>query len=149
VKALELKIPPVIVVIIIGVAMWLLPKGIGFESTLLKAGALVLFGLGLLIVILAVMNFRKEETTVDPTNPSKSEKLVILGVYKFSRNPMYLGFFIWLIAFGLYLGTLAILLTPLFVLYMNKFQIKPEERFLQEKFGESYLDYKMSVRRWI
>lgn len=148
-KALELKIPPVIVVIIIGIVMWLLPKGVDFESTLFKVGAFVLLGLGFLIVILAVMNFRKEETTVNPTSPEKSEKLVIQGVYKYSRNPMYLGFFLWLLALGLYLGSLAILLTPFFVLYMNKFQIKPEERFLEDKFGETYLDYKMTVRRWI
>ena len=105
---------------------------------------------GGVVSIWSVVIFKNEKTTVDPMNPSKSNSLVVKGIYKYSRNPMYLSFYLWLLALSLYLGSpLAIVLSVFFVLYINIFQIHPEERALIKKFGKSYEDYTKSVRRWI
>ena len=105
---------------------------------------------GVFIAALGVMQFRQAGTTVDPRVPDQSANLVVDGVYRLSRNPMYLGFLFVLCAWGLFLGSLpALLLLPAFVLYMNRFQILPEERFMGQKFGASYDRYRSEVRRWI
>ncbi|WP_268409385.1 methyltransferase family protein [Alteromonas sp. a30] len=106
--------------------------------------------LGTLLPILGVMSFKQAKTTVDPRDPSKSEHLVITGIYRWTRNPMYLGFLFWLIAWGIYLSDGAsLLLAFLFVPYMNRFQIHPEERMLKQFFGRQYEDYCQQVRRWL
>jgi protein-S-isoprenylcysteine O-methyltransferase Ste14 len=72
------------------------------------------------------------------------------GIYRFTRNPMYLGMLLVLTAGAVYLGNLAAFaVLPVFVVCMNRLQICPEERFMQEKFGEAYRDYTARVRRWI
>ena len=83
-------------------------------------------------------------------SPQESNSLVIRGIYKFTRNPMYLGFLLWLLSFGVFQrNPFSLILAAGFVLYMNYFQIIPEERVLTDSFGEDYLEYKKSVRRWI
>ncbi|MBW3227236.1 isoprenylcysteine carboxylmethyltransferase family protein [Marinobacter adhaerens] len=105
---------------------------------------------GMAIAVLGVLAFRKVGTTVDPRVPGRSESLVVSGVYRYSRNPMYLGFLLVLCAWGLWLGNLpALLFLPAFVLYMNHFQIVPEERFMADKFGATYETYCAKVRRWM
>jgi protein-S-isoprenylcysteine O-methyltransferase Ste14 len=98
-----------------------------------------------------VTSFRRAQTTVDPTRPAKASALVVGGVYRLSRNPMYLGFLLLLLAWGVYLSHLpSLLLAPLaFVLYLNRFQITPEERALESLFGDEYRAYKREVRRWL
>ncbi len=97
-----------------------------------------------------ILTFRKSGTTVDPRYPEKASELVKIGIYTFSRNPMYLGMLFVLTGIALYLGALSgFFIIPLFVLYMNYFQIMPEERILQEVFGEDFGDYRQKVRRWI
>ena len=87
-------------------------------------------------------------TMIHQLYPDKSKYLIVSGVYRFSRNPMYLGFYLWLLSYTLYLGdVLMVLLTPLFIVYINRFQIVPEEKILFDKFGADYLSYKNSVRR--
>ena len=82
--------------------------------------------------------------------PQESNSLVVKGIYKFTRNPMYLGFLLWLLSLGFFLGSLTSLVLVLgFVLYMSYFQIIPEESILEDKFGKNYLEYKKNVRRWI
>ncbi len=105
---------------------------------------------GACIAILGVMEFRAAGTTVDPRVPDQSESLEIRGVYRCSRNPMYLGLLLVLCAWGLFLGSIpSLLFLPAFVIYMNRFQIIPEERFVREKFGESFSKYTSEVRRWV
>ena len=76
--------------------------------------------------------------------------LVTTGIFRISRNPMYLSLTLWLLAWSLFCGTFwGLLVVVAFVVYLTEFQIKPEEQFLAQKFGQAYLEYKQSVRRWI
>ena len=82
--------------------------------------------------------------------PENTQILVTTGMYRFSRNPMYLGLLLLLTGWSIYLGAVsAILLLPLFVLVLTKMQIQPEEIILEELFGQSYIEYKLKVHRWI
>ena len=87
---------------------------------------------------------------MNPTKPEASSAVVSDGIYRFSRNPMYLSLLTGLAGWALFLeNAAALLVLPMFVAYMNRFQIKPEERALLEKFGSSYAEYMRSVRRWL
>lgn len=151
--ALELKLPPLALVAIVAAGMLAVSRIPANPDFALPGAAWVsaaLAAVGAVIALLGVLEFRRVGTTVDPRVPDQSANLVVSGVYRFSRNPMYLGFLLVLIAWGLFLGSIiALLLIPAFVLYMNFFQIIPEERFMREKFGESYDTYVTEVRRWI
>lgn len=92
----------------------------------------------------------RRRTTVNPLEPCDASNLVTSGVYRFTRNPIYVGDLLLLVGWGLYLANpLAILLAWLFVPYISRFQIVPEERALGELFGLAYEDYKTRVRRWV
>lgn len=105
---------------------------------------------GVFISVAGVMAFRKAHTTVDPTKPEKSTSLVASGIYRHTRNPMYVGFLMVLAAWSVYLSNLmALAALPAFVVYMNRFQIQPEERALQARFGTAFTEYKQAVRRWV
>lgn len=150
---LELKIPPPLVAIACGLLMWGLAGALpAAELTLPLLGLLApicaLLGLGLILA--SMLQFLRARTTIDPTRPAHAAQLVLSGCNRFSRNPMYLGALMLLLGWALWLGNLATLPgLPLFVLYLNRFQIGPEERFLTEKFGEQYLAYCARVRRWL
>lgn len=152
-QALELKIPPVVLVALFALAMWLLaqwlpPLALPQSWRLLLAG--VFAAAGVAIALAGVLAFRRADTTVDPRVPQQSSSLVVRGIYRYSRNPMYVGFLMLLTALGCYLMSVAALaLLPLFVLYMNRFQIAPEERHLRQKFGNEYQVYTQQVRRWL
>src|SRR5687768_11909847 len=112
--------------------------------------ALGLALLGATISILGVLSFRRAGTTVNPLKPGAASSLVRSGVYRVTRNPMYLGFLMLLLGWGIYLSNaLALLFVPMFVVYMNKFQIEPEERALTARFGQEFVVYSMRVRRWL
>lgn len=152
-EKLELKIPPVVQMLIIAGLMWILavmlpPLSFTFSASSLVA--LVLASTGVAFALLGVLEFRSAGTTVDPRVPDQSASLVVRGVYRISRNPMYLGFLLVLIGWGVFLGSItSLMLLPVFVIYMNRFQIVPEERYMREKFGEAYRHYEAAVRRWI
>ena len=94
--------------------------------------------------------FFKKRTTPNPMKPEFTTGLVTNGLYKISRNPMYVGLLMILFGFAVYLGDLTpFLMLPLFYIVITEMQIKPEERMLEDKFGEEYLDYKNRVRRWL
>lgn len=102
-----------------------------------------------IIATIALIQFFTSRTSIDPANPEKSSKLVTTGIYQYSRNPMYLALLMILLAWGLYLGNAFNTLTAAgFVYYMNAFQIIPEEKHLQKKFGGAYKQYCSLVRRW-
>jgi protein-S-isoprenylcysteine O-methyltransferase Ste14 len=150
---LELKIPPLLLTIITSVMMvWLadfLPS-ITVPSTVLYSISGLLFVLAFGLCLLGVMACRRQATTVDPRYPDTVNSLVESGVFKYSRNPMYLGFVIWLCALVVVLASPWLLCVVLaFVVYLTEFQIKPEERALMTLFGESYGQYKQRVRRWV
>lgn len=151
-RFLELRIPPVALVVIFAAAMAALayaaPAEILVPGKLLVAVVLVLAGA--LVSLAGVVAFRRQKTTVNPFTPEQSSSLVGAGIYRFSRNPMYLGFFLALLGWCFYLANWAsALLLPVFVAYMNKFQIQPEERALSERFGPEFVAYSRSVRRWL
>jgi len=153
VQTLELKIPPVILVLVTASLMWTLAVAVpslGFTLLASLLAALVFAAIGVAFALLGVLEFRSAGTTVDPRVPDQSVSLVVRGVYRISRNPMYVGFLLVLIAWGIFLSNLASLaLLPVFVVYMNRFQIVPEERHMREKFGEAYRQYEAEVRRWV
>ncbi len=87
---------------------------------------------------------------MNPIKPGAASSLVTGGVFRFTRNPMYLSLLLYLLAWTAYLSNwLALLLVPVFVLYINQLQIKPEERALSALFGSEYASYKARVRRWL
>jgi len=152
-KALELKIPPPIYALSIALLMWLLNKYIPIahfiESPWNRAG------LGIIIIagafdLWSLFLFLKKHTTFNPMKPEDTTGLVVTGLYKVSRNPMYVGLLIMLFGFAIWLGSLTpFFILPLFYMVITTMQIKPEEKFLLEKFGNEYQMYKDSVKRWL
>lgn len=150
---MELKIPPAALTLLFAAAMWAaarhLPLG-RFDFPGRHVLAALILSAGLIAPLLGAWRFRKAATTVDPLHPDKTTSLVTRGIYGRTRNPMYLGFLLLLAAWGLRLGSLpALLLLPGFVMWMDRFQIVPEERALERKFGGRYREYRSRVRRWI
>ena len=152
-KALELKIPPVVQFLVVFALMWLLAKYLPALSAGIPARRILVvlfFCLGGIVAVPAVAAFRSSGTTVDPRSPEKATQLVVSGVYRYSRNPMYLGLLCLLIAWATYLSNLlAFAWIPLFIGMMNHLQIQPEEEAMEKQFGQKYRDYRKSVRRWI
>ncbi len=150
---LQLKIPPPIYAISIALIMWLLSRYFPVVQLIFspwnKLGIALMLLAGLLDLSSLYLFFKKR-TTPNPMKPEFTTGLVMNGLYKISRNPMYLGLLTILFGFAIYLGNLtAFLLLPAFYFVITEMQIKPEERMLEEKFGEQYLDYKSKVRRWL
>ncbi|MCB1122582.1 MAG: isoprenylcysteine carboxylmethyltransferase family protein [Verrucomicrobiae bacterium] len=152
-QKLELKIPPLLVVFVIaGIMLGLarLVPGLSFGLAGKSFIAPVLVLVGGALAVAGVMVFRFRKTTVNPLDPSATSTFVSEGVYRFSRNPMYLGFLVILAGWAVYLSHAgAVMLLPVFVAYMTQFQIKPEERALLEKFGPEFSRYMSRVRRWL
>ncbi len=112
------------------------------------AGATLAVSLGLMGA--AVWSFVAVKTTINPLRPARASHLVTTGVFAWSRNPIYLGDLLLLAALALWLGHVAaFVLLPLFVVYLNRFQIIPEEQALAGLFGDEYVSYKARVRRWV
>jgi protein-S-isoprenylcysteine O-methyltransferase Ste14 len=112
--------------------------------------AVVIAALGIAAAAAGVLAFRRARTTVNPLDLEKSTAVVSTGIYRFSRNPMYLGMLLVLVAWAVFLANPVTLAGPsLFVLYVNRFQIRPEERALMQRFGEPYRVYLGRVRRWL
>lgn len=150
---LELKIPPAMLVLLFAVVMWFVSSMnpwavIQIPGKEWVAGALWLIGFALIIV--AAVEFISAKTTANPLTPGLATSIVTTGVYRLSRNPMYVGFLLMLAAWGVFLtNVLSVLLLPLFVVYLNRFQIISEENALLAKFGDDYARYLRSVRRWV
>ncbi len=117
----------------------------------LRSGlALMLTLLGLGLAFAGRRAFQRARTTANPLRPEQSSSLVSDGIYRYTRNPMYLGLLLVLLGYAVYLAAIYSLSGPiLFVLYLHWFQIRPEEVILQEKFGDAYRDYCQRVRRWL
>jgi protein-S-isoprenylcysteine O-methyltransferase Ste14 len=146
-------IPPPIVAAIVGVLMWAVNRWLEvgrIESAFQTPAAIVLLVAGLLLMLVAVASFVAAKTTVNPLRPSRASSLVTTGIFRLSRNPIYLGDLLVLAALAVWLGNIVnlLLLVP-FVWYINRFQIIPEERALADRFGASYAAYCSRVRRWL
>jgi protein-S-isoprenylcysteine O-methyltransferase Ste14 len=150
--ALEIKIPPLALVFLFGALMWLVSDFSVFTIALPwhSTFALIFCTVGLAIVLAGVLTFRRAKTTVNPFTPEATTTMVTSDIYRFTRHPMYLGFLFVLAGWAIYLSNLlAFAFLPLFVWYMNRFQILPEERALGAKFSHAFTEYKRSVRRWL
>ena len=146
-----LKIPPPLLVMILVIFNYFSSKKIDLilipNQNLIS---LIIFLIGMLILIKPIFKFIKSKTTIDPIKFKKVNKLITSGIYKYSRNPMYLGLLMIVISTSiLYLNILSITTPIIFYFWINRFQIKREEIFLTEKFGKEYLLYMTKTRRWI
>jgi protein-S-isoprenylcysteine O-methyltransferase Ste14 len=150
---LELKVPPLLVWLVFAGAMFgvaYLAPGFSYALPARFTLALALAALGAAVALAGVVAFRSKRTTVNPLTPGASSSVVSSGVYRVSRNPMYLGFLLALAGWALYLSNaVAVLLLPAFLAYMTQYQIKPEERALLTKFGPEFAQYMARVRRWV
>lgn len=152
---LEHKIPPPVVgLACAGLAWWLAHAApalaLQLPGRLALGLALILAAAGFALELWGLWTFRRHRTTPNPLAPERARTVVQTGPYRYTRNPMYLGVALQLLAWCGYLGNpLALLALAAFVAYMTRFQILPEERALAQRFGESYLRYLRSVRRWI
>ena len=148
--SLALKIPPVIQLVITLILAYLLAKFYHGPAWPLAIAALPLTVAALFFMLGGVIACRRAQTTVDPRDPSKAQCLVRRGVFKYSRNPMYLGMLLLQTAFCCYLHEIhAFVTVPLLWFSLRELQIKSEEQSLNELFGESYLQYCQQVRRWL
>lgn len=147
---LELRIPPVLLALLVGVLMWPVRTIAPVDLEFTFAAAVAIAGVGVAMAVAGVLEFRRAQTTVDPTDPSRSSSVVSSGIYRYTRNPMYLGFAAVLLGWAVYLSSVGALLGPgAFAIYMTRFQIIPEERILSARFGKRYEEYLLQVRRWI
>ena len=146
-----IKIPPPILVMILVSSNYFSSKKIDLihlpNQDLIS---IIILLIGILILINPIFKFIKSKTTIDPIKFKKVNKLIISGIYKYSRNPMYLGLLMIVISTSIFFLNILSITTPfLFYCWINRFQIKREEIFLTEKFGEEYMSYKIKTRRWI
>ncbi len=146
-----LKIPPPLLVLILVISNYFSSKKIDvIPIPNQDLVSIVIFLIGILILIIPVSKFIKSKTTIDPIKFKKVNKLVTSGIYKYSRNPMYLGLLMILISSSIFYLNIYSITTPFFFYWwITKFQIKREEIFLTDKFGKEYLSYKTKTRRWI
>ena len=149
---LENRVPPPLVVVLIGVAMAVVAlstPAVEITKPLRLGVGGVVIALGALLVVQGARTFWRNETTIDPVALGRASTLVTGGVFHLSRNPMYVGFAAALVGWAVCLAAPWSLLGPVaFVLFTDRFQIIPEERVLLAKFGRVYDDYRAQVRRW-
>jgi len=152
-KFLENKIPPPLVAVIIAVAMWGLSQCTSnvILTVTVKYSLIIGFVLiGIFFALSGAVSFRLAKTTVNPLKPDTASSLVTSGIYQFSRNPMYVGFVAFLLAWASFLGTpWGILLIAGYIAYIQRFQIMPEERALTKIFKDEFVNYKAQVRPWL
>lgn len=152
-SGLELKLPPVALGAITAALMWCVSfavPALNLASSANVPVSVCLVLMGALTCLAGVVSFRRAKTTVNPMKPDSTSSLVVSGIYRYTRNPMYLGFLVVLLGWAAFLSNaLALLVLPAFVLWMNRFQISPEERVLASLFADEYAAYRLKVRRWL
>ena len=152
-KWLELRIPPPIVGLLVGLTMWFVAD----IGPVLPIGAAARYGVVAILAVIGVafdlaglFVFRASRTTINPLTPQRTSTLVTGGVYRITRNPMYLGLCFLLLAWAVYLSTVVAFVGPIvYVGYITRLQIIPEERVLNDLFGDQYVEYAARVRRWL
>lgn len=149
---MSLKIPPVVVFFVaLGLLFGIhyLTPDVRYDYPYRVTVSRLFLVAGSLIALAGIVAFRNKSTTVDPMKPAKASQLVTHGIYQYTRNPMYLGMAMVLMGGVVRIGNPWCLLAVLFfVVYLTRFQIKPEEHALEQLFGEDYRTYCQRVRRW-
>lgn len=145
------KIPPPIVTLICALIIYFSSSFFpSYTFPLFNALSILSLGSGLLLIFLAVKSFKKAQTTINPLQPDLASSLVTDGVFKYSRNPMYLGMLFILIFISLRFNLIGGSLVALgFVIYITKYQIVPEEIAMVKLFNDKFIAYKSRVRRWL
>jgi protein-S-isoprenylcysteine O-methyltransferase Ste14 len=148
---LEHRIPPPVVMAVCALLMWLVAfPALDFALPGRELIAAIFFAAALAVGLSAVLGFHRAKTTLNPLQPEAASALVVRGIYRWTRNPMYLAMLLVLVAWACIVANVAALaILPLFVAYLNRFQIAPEERALQARFGGEFEQYKRTVRRWL
>ena len=148
---MKIKIPPPLIVVFLTTLVYLSSNFIiGFELPFRTQISILLLLIGLSVLFIPVFQFFKSKTTINPQNFKNVNNLVSSGIFKISRNPMYLGMLIIIMSTVVYYFNYFSVLTPfIFYFWINEFQIKREEKKLEEKFGSDYVKYKSQTRRWI
>jgi len=150
---MKLKIPPPVQLLFSAFLIWIISiYGDNFRLNFKYNNEISLFFLiaGVLIIGVSIVTFSMADTTITPLHPDKSNHLVTTGIYQYTRNPMYLGLLLILFSIGLYLQNLACMFVlPIYVWFISKYQILPEEELLFKLFGQDYTNYQDNVRRWI
>lgn len=150
---MKVKTIPALQLVIMGAAMYGLSSWFPIFMLSIPGqtmAAMMISVFGILLVMAGGVSFRRAKTTVNPIDPTQTTELVVEGIYRYTRNPMYLGFLLMLLGWGTFLGGISsFLMLPLFVWVITQFQIIPEEQVLAEKFGASYQEYVAQVRRWV
>ncbi|NIB41928.1 isoprenylcysteine carboxylmethyltransferase family protein [Pseudomaricurvus alkylphenolicus] len=150
---LENRIPPPLVALLFAAAMWGISKTLDPVETTTRLGlslTVLFLVLGLAFPLAGAISFRRARTTVNPLQPDAASTLVTSGIYRVTRNPMYVGFVLLLLSWATYLSSPVTLLLPLlYASYIQRFQIRPEEKALQQIFGKTFAQYRKEVRRWI
>lgn len=150
---LELRVPPDVVWVLVAGLMWLasrwMPR-LDVPSLVRLATAAPFAIVGAWAIVSARVSLERANTTWRPLTPGQSTRLVTSGAYGFSRNPIYLGMLLVTLGWAVWLASpAALVVSSLFVLYIDRFQIAPEERALMAVLGQEYRDYVRHVRRWI
>lgn len=152
-RFLETLVPPPVVAALAAALMWVIASAwpeLRVDIPAARWVGLALAAPGLLLDFAGVLAFLRARTTVNPMRPHKARELVTGGLYAWTRNPMYLGWIPILAGWAVYLEhPLTLLAVPLFVAYLTRFQIIPEERALAAAFGDAYREYARRVRRWV
>lgn len=147
------KFPPLILTFLLLVLMWMadtLTPQLAFDQPGSILVGLFLMTSGIAACALGVWTFRRASTTLNPVHPERASALVVTGVYRYTRNPMYLGFALVLLGWSAVLANpLALVFPVAFVAYMDRVQIASEEGALSVLFGDSYREYQANVRRWL
>jgi len=152
-KLIENRIPPPIVMLLcavfmVGTSQVTVSYEINYQLKISIISPLIISGM--LFCIAGVVSFKLAKTTTNPLRPEAASSLVVSGIYKYTRNPMYLGFVLFLLAWSVYLASIfSVVGVVAFICYMNQFQIKPEEAALNKVFGYEFERYQSKVRRWL
>lgn len=151
---LELKLPPLVVVVTCAGVMYWCAQAIQHEmvlTTSIRAALGVAAGvIAVVILSAALLAFRRHQTTMNPLDPEQTANVVMSGIYGYTRNPMYVSMFMALVGWGLFLGQLSVVVgLILYVVAITRLQIVPEERILTDKFGEPFAQYRETTSRWI
>lgn len=152
-RRLEARIPPPLVALVCGAAAWGLARWSPapvVEMPFRAALAATLVAAGVAVAFAGVLRFRRAATTVDPLHPDRASALVTAGIYRHTRNPMYLGMALVLVGWAAWLAHPLGLAGPAaFAAWISRFQIVPEERALAARFGAEFERYRAQVRRWL
>jgi protein-S-isoprenylcysteine O-methyltransferase Ste14 len=153
IQILEAKIPPPIVMLVMGFLAWVAARylpALSFQFLPNRAIASALAILGLALNVYPKLVFDRAGTTINPLKPSSTTCLVTSGIYGYTRNPMYLGQSLMLLGWTMYLHNLAgLVAVPAFIIYISQFQIRPEERVLAARFPEEFAAFCKQTRRWL